>query len=222
MGSIFLFILLLSFTTVPFWMYFHLGTSGTEYLRPPQQVVVLGASGMPSEANLLRCYKAAELAATFPETNIIIALPRDPSENLFSSSVYSMKKELMMRGVDSMRIKLEDRGRNTREQALLIAEIIGDNETRTVLVTSPEHMYRSLRAFRKAGFKHAGGEAAFEKALESQLAYRDAKLGGRKVPLPEVGEKMQLRYQFWNHLKYQVICYREYAAIAYYKVRGWI
>ena len=35
-------------------------------------------------------------------------------------------------------------------------------------------------------------------------------------------DELQYRYQFWNHLKYQVICWREYLAISYYKVRGWI
>ena len=28
------------------------------------------------------------------------------------------------------------------------------------------------------------------------------------------------RYQFWNHLKYQVVCYREYAALTWYWLSG--
>jgi uncharacterized SAM-binding protein YcdF (DUF218 family) len=221
-GMVFFTILLLAFTTIPFWMYYRLGTATADYSFAPKRIVLLGAGGMPSEANLLRAFTAAELARRYPDAEIEIALPKAPQEPLTGSAIGLLKEELLRRGVSEDRILLEVRGRNTREQALRVFEEIRLADFPIVLVTSPEHMYRSLMAFRKAGFRNVGGTAAFEKALEEELMYRSEKLGGRKLPGPEVGESLQFRYQFWNHLLYQVRCYREYLAIAFYKVKGWI
>ena len=132
-----------------------------------------------------------------------------------------MKKELVLRGIDSSRIQLETNGRNTRAPALAISKLTGTQRP-TVLVTSPEHMYRSILTFRKAGMLLLGGEAAFERALDSELSLQQDQLGGRSIPLSGAGDELQLRYQFWNHLKYQLLCYREYAAIAYYRLKDWL
>lgn len=222
LGCVLLTVFLLAFTTLPFWMYYHLGTDTAEYRFTPDKIVVLGGSGMPSESNLIRCYRAAELAQRFPGSPILIALPKNYKQGIYESAAYAMKQELMLRGVDSNRIQLEFQGNNTREQALTIRAQRSHPDEHLLVVTSPEHMYRSLLVFRKVGFAKVGGEAAFEKALEAELNYRDNKLGGRKVPWTDVGDELQLRYQFWNHLKYQVICYREYVALAYYSLRDWI
>jgi hypothetical protein len=221
LGAVFTFMLILSFTTLPFWMYFDLGTRGADYKFTAEQIIVLGGSGMPSESNLIRCYKAAELARICPAARIIIALPKDSSEKLYGSAVYGMKRELILRGIDSTRITLETTGRNTRAQALAISTQVSTKES-SVIVTSPEHMYRSLAVFRKVGFTSLGGEAAFERALESKLNVEQEKLGGRSIPLTGAAEELQLRYQFWNHLEYQILCYREYIAIAYYRLKDWI
>jgi uncharacterized SAM-binding protein YcdF (DUF218 family) len=220
-GAVFTFMLILSFTTLPFWMYFDLGTRSADYKFTAEQIIVLGGSGMPSESNLIRCYKAAELARLCPDASIIIALPKDSTEKLYNSAIYGMKRELILRGIDSTRITLETTGRNTRAQALAISTQLRTNES-TVIVTSPEHMYRSLAVFRKVGFTSLGGEASFERALESKLNIKQDKLGGRSIPLSGAAEELQFRYQFWNHLKYQILCYREYMAIAYYRLKDWI
>ncbi len=82
-------------------------------------------------------------------------------------------------------------------------------------------MRRSILCFKKAGYKYLGGEPTFNVSGPSNLLYSDKNLGGRNIPLPEVGESIQLRYQFWNHLRYQVLCYRELVALVWYKIRGW-
>ena len=74
---------------------------------------------------------------------------------------------------------------NTREQAQRIFEEIRLPEYPIILITSPEHLYRSLLSFRKVGFSNVGGTAAFEKALEEELTYRSEKLGVRKLPGPK-------------------------------------
>ena len=46
--------------------------------------------------------------------------------------------------------------------------------------------------------------------------------GGNKTLLPNVGSNTSVRYQFWNHLKYEIMIAREMTALTYYKLRGWI
>lgn len=218
-GFFFASCILLAFTTLPFWMYYGLGTSGATYRFIPSTIILLGGGGMPSEQNLMRCFTASSLALKYPESRIIIALTKDSADKLYGSDVWLMKQELVQRGIDSTRIVLETTGKNTHEQARNIVTVLSGKSEPVLVVTSPEHMYRSLRAFRKAGATQVGGEAAFEKALSADLKTGSKKSGPDKRS-PD--SELQLRYQFWNHLKYQVSCYREYVAIAYYKIRGWI
>ena len=51
--------------------------------------------------------------------------------------------------------------------------------------------------------------------------FEDVELGGNTT-VPNIGKNTKIRYQFWTHLKYQTIVYREYTAIAFYKLKGWI
>jgi hypothetical protein len=53
------------------------------------------------------------------------------------------------------------------------------------------------------------------------LKYSHKKLGGKKFT-PDVSENMGLRYNYWNYLKLEITCLREFAALCYYKVNGWI
>jgi len=90
-----------------------------------------------------------------------------------------------------------------------------------LIVTSPEHLYRAVRAFRKAGFMLVDGVPAFESAIESDITFNDRLLGGRKW-LPSIGKNITLRYQFWTQLHYEQLILREWLAIVYYKLEGWI
>lgn len=58
---------------------------------------------------------------------------------------------LTCQGVPRSKILLETRSTSTRENALFTAEMLRDVPGRKVLLTSDYHMYRALRAFRKAG-----------------------------------------------------------------------
>ena len=219
LGFCFFIMILLSFTTLPFWMYYNLGRSkNTVCFTEPNYIIVLGGGGIPSESGLMRTYKASQLSLKYPTAKVIIALPGDTSDCI--SSVNLMRREIIYRGVDSTKILLEPTGTNTRMQALQILSIIDEN-SKILLVTSPEHMYRAIRVFKTAGMINTGGSSAFEKAIESDLGFDLEKLGGNQFVL-DLGDNTQFRYQFWNHFKYQIIIYREYFAITYYKIKGWI
>jgi uncharacterized SAM-binding protein YcdF (DUF218 family) len=222
LGGLFICILLFSFTTGPYWIYHWLGMSESEYHFKPKNIIIMGGAGMPSESALMRLYFASNLGNRFPESKIYITQPAARGVPLLKTDAYKMKIEMVLHGIDSSRIFLEINGKNTREEALNVIKLNAQtiNEP-CVIVTAPEHMLRSILSFRKAGFKMIGGEATFNEAGPSDLLYHDGTLGGNKIPLPEVGESLQLRYQFWNHLRYQVICYRELFGLLWYKIRGW-
>lgn len=233
-------LIILAFTSGPFWTWYALSTKRAAVHRPPQYIILLGGGGMPSESGLIRSWYAAKAANYFTRAKIIIALPGDTSDR--NSSVNGMRQELILRGIAPGRIMIEDSGTNTRAQALNIFKRISNIEQGTLnietnrnsnfvdqyskfksllIVTSPEHLYRAVCTFEKAGFSRVDGLPAFETAIESDLTFSTKKLGGKKL-IPDIGGNIALRYQFWTQLHYETLILHEWMAIAYYWVQGWI
>lgn len=216
LGVIFFIMILLAFTRLPFDWHYSLGTKTAEFKFTPDYIIMLGGGGMPDEKNLIRLYYTSAYAEEFPNAKVIIAHPKD------TSTVRLMIDELMAHEVDSTRIFTELRGTNTREQALRIKEdfpfIVSKN---ILIVTSTENVYRTLQTFRKAGFSNVGGKPAFEKAMYVDLRYDHRHTGG-KVYVPDISDDLAIRYNFWNYLKLEITVFREWFAIIYYKVNGWI
>ena len=65
----------------------------------------------------------------------------------------SMRDFVQSQGVPEAVLRVEDRSRNTRENALYTAEMLKSTPGSKVLLTSDYHMYRALRAFRKVGLE---------------------------------------------------------------------
>jgi uncharacterized SAM-binding protein YcdF (DUF218 family) len=218
-GSFFSICLLLALTEQPFWGYHWLGTSKSEIKWEPEYIVLLGGGGMPSQSNLMRSWYTEKAAKSFPDAKVLITIPGDITDSL--STPQLVKKELEMRGIHSDKIIFENDATNTRSQALNCRNHI-KMQTPILLVSSPEHMRRAVLSFKKAGFEKINGLPAFENALEADLTFSDDELGGRKTAVPDVGNNINARYQLWNHLKYEILITRELAALAYYRLRGWI
>jgi uncharacterized SAM-binding protein YcdF (DUF218 family) len=222
-GAIFLSMVLFAFTTGPYWMYHWLGTSVSEYRFRPDYIIIMGGAGYPSESALMRSWYAAKLSELHPGAKVIVTQPAAVCVHPQLSDAWGIRNDLVLRGVDSSLISVEIEGRNTREEALKVIAMAPDAPVKNcVLVTAPEHMRRSILTFRKAGFLHLGGVPTFNASGPVDLDYKDGELGGRYNELPDVGGSLQIRYQFWNHLRYQVICYRELFGLAWYRVKGWI
>lgn len=221
-GGFFLVVLFLSFTSLPFWGYYWLGTSKSKITEKPDYIVLLGGGGMPSESNLMRAFFVFKAAQEFPESRIVIATPGDTSD--LKSTARLVAAELISKGIDPQRILYEQIGTNTRMEALCLAKFNNGQLTQEsiLLVTSPEHMRRSVLVFRKLGFSRVSALPAFENALEADLSFNDDELGGNKKYIPNVGRNISLRYQFWNHLKYEILIAREIVALSYYWLKGWI
>jgi uncharacterized SAM-binding protein YcdF (DUF218 family) len=217
LGWVFLTALIFSFTDVPFYAYYWLGTYKTELPGKPDYIVVLGGVGMPSPEDLMRTYFAAQAAMETPDSRVVVSFPRDTSLHEVSPELL-MADELMMRGVDSSRILFERKGYSTYTQALNVRKVIGSLRPDTLvirIVTSPEHMLRATSVFRKAGFGSVGGSPAFEKAIEEEKLIKG---------LHRKSEKrfLNIRYNLWTYLKYEITVFREFCAIGYYKLKGWM
>ncbi len=221
-GILFFLACLLAFTTLPFHAYYHLATSGSKITRKPDVIVMLAGAGIPSENSLIRAYYTAHIAVNYPEALVIVAAPGVKGDTL--GDPVRISEELILRGVAPATIRLAMEGKNTRGQAMEIARIIPGalhDSLQLVLVSSPEHIKRAVLAFKKCGFKHVGGLPALESSLQMDLTFDDKDLKGNPLA-PPIGESLQVRYQFWNHLKYEILIVREYMALLYYKIRGWI
>ncbi|MFM7014830.1 MAG: YdcF family protein [Bacteroidota bacterium] len=221
-GCVFFFIVGFAFTTGPFYLYYWLGKSNSEYHFAPKHLIILGGAGYPSATALMRSYYAAELFKKNSSCDIYVCQPSSDNLPITASDVYKISKDLITRGVDSSKIILEYAGKNTRDEAMSLLSMNANlKKEACVLVTGPEHMKRAIATFRKLGFENIGGEPTFDLCGPANLYYNDKDLGGRKS-IPSIGQGTQLRYQFWNHVGYQIICYRELFALGWYWLRGWI
>jgi len=63
----------------------------------------------------------------------------------------SMRDFVQSQGVPAAVLRVEERSRSTRDNAQYVTEMLKAAPGRKVLLTSDYHMYRALRAFRKAG-----------------------------------------------------------------------
>lgn len=222
-GIIALAMIILALTSAPFWVWYGLGVKKAGIHRPPDFIVVMGGAGMPSESGLMRCWYAARVASHFTRAHIIVALPGDTTDE--ASSINGMKEELVLRGIAPGRIMVEDSGTNTRAQAVNIFKRIANGgqirPSSILIVTSPEHLYRAVLTFKKAGFVKVDGLPAFQKDVEGDLSFNITKPGEKSLFL-KLGDNITLRYQFWSQLHYEALVIREWMALLYYKLSGWI
>jgi uncharacterized SAM-binding protein YcdF (DUF218 family) len=214
-------VVMLAFTSLPYWARYRLGTSLAGVPENTQTILVMGAGGFPSEQVLMRLWYTAELATRFNGAKVVIATPGDTCNA--SSTVMKMRSTLVAWGIDSIRIILESKGLNTRHQAMEAYSLLEQKlfSEPVVIVSSPEHIYRSVKCFEKAGFNQVSGKPTLEAMLETDLRIEKNTLGGEKK-VPEVGKSITVRYKFWDYLKYEVEVAREYLAIIYYRLKGWI
>lgn len=214
LGVLFLAMIVLAFTSKPFYWYFNLGQNPNEEtsITRPESIVMFGGAGMPSEDNLMRLYHTAALARHF-EVPVILVHPED------SLCQSEMTRLLRQGGIDS--IFYMTKGTNTRSQALeLMTAYPKLAEKQFIVITSPEHIRRTVKCLNKVGFQNVIGKAAYPATVDFDLSLKKQKLGGNEA-IPSV-ESIKMRYTFFNYLKLEITCLREYFALAYYKIKGWI
>lgn len=127
---------------------------------PVTGIVVLGgAIGLARgdvvlNASASRMTKAVELARLHPEAKVVFA---GGAANLISQATVTeadgAKRLMEGLGLDPGRLILEDKSRNTLENAVFARRLVDPKPgERWLLVTSAWHMPRAMGVFRKAGF----------------------------------------------------------------------
>lgn len=204
------------------WPVYNWLDGGGEAAGTPDVIVMMGGGGIPSESGLTRTWQTAREAARFPKARVIVAMPYEAGESAATRS--AVQRELILRGVSESRLSQEGEGRHTREQAIFIRKMFDDREdkTRLLIVTSPEHVRRSVLSFQKAGFTHVRGRGALSQAIAADLTYRETVEFLQKPSTSIVGQSMMLRYKFWDNLIIEAKIARELTALVYYKFKGWI
>ena len=218
-GIIFILMIILSFTRHPYMLMHYMGTANSEIVADPDYIVVMGAEGIPGAGSLLRCHYGASAAKAFPEAKIIIATPAHPNDFL-NSDAWKMAEIIAMYGISSNRFVFEFHGTNTHTQACETKKLIANpTKTNILVVTAPDHMYRSILTFEKCGFANVDGWPAFGTAIEKDLLLTPEE---NKQEVIAPARNISLRYKMWTYLKIEINLMREWLAIGYYKLKGYI
>ncbi|GAB5539252.1 MAG: hypothetical protein Salg2KO_13550 [Salibacteraceae bacterium] len=202
----------LSFTSIPFWAHYNLSVTESTLTSDPEQVIILSGGGMPSGDGLMKVFYASKLVRKYPEMEVVIALPNDTADSAGVKNIMLYKTALAGFGVDTGKVKWLKDGYNTRTQAVASA---GSKHKPTIVLTEPVHTYRAVSAFRNVGFTQVQGIATHETALG------EVGLSSSKSELVEI-RSLGLRYNVWSYIRYEVLVLREYTALSYYWLRGWI
>lgn len=221
MGALFLLQLILAMTLIPDRIQRFLSRSLADVPENTNTIVIMGAGGYPSEDLLMRLWYSAQLAHDFPEAKLIVTTPGSFSDS--TSTIYQMYSYFIKEGISEGRLLIDSLGLNTRHQALMVKKIVADEGLKgpMVVVTSPEHVYRSVKCFRKVGLANVSGLPTIDVELETDLRIEGKRLGG-KTYFPDSGKSISLRYKFWEYLKVEINVSRELIALFYYKIQGWI
>ena len=222
LGLLALFFYAACWTDYPWKWYRWLSMPEAVLAEEPALIVVLGGGGIPSETGLMRTYYGAVAAARHPQADVVVALPGNPDAP--RSSVRMMAEELVLRGVDRDRIQFEPLGTNTRSQAVELRRQYEDSVASlpVLIVTSPEHLRRSVLTFRRAGFHNAGALSARSEGLKGGTLNVTREGVDDRFVSERFEGSIQIRYQFWHGLSYLTRAAREYTALLYYGLKGWI
>jgi len=166
-------------------------------------IALLPAGAIPGPTMLMRAYQAVEEYKKNPRAKIVIS--HKTGEPMEKSTIWSIREELILRGVPESAILLEKKATNTAEHARYIRDgAFGDyRKDSYLIVTSPTHVRRSVMSFKAAGFAHVYAIAAKPRA-----------------GVEKMGSNHFLRYDIWYSLMQEIEIVREFVAIAYYKISG--
>ncbi|VAX24801.1 hypothetical protein MNBD_NITROSPINAE02-221 [hydrothermal vent metagenome] len=173
------------------------------YSDKADYIVLLPAGGIPGPTMLMRAYKTAQESRKNRKAKIILSNIVDTT--LEKSTIWSIREELVARGVPAKRIIFEKKAKSTSDHAKYIKEDgIGDYKNDSYLIiTSPSHVKRSILTFRAQGFGHIYAVSATARS-----------------DVEDLGGMQYARYHFWGSLKLSVDVIRELLAIGWYKVTG--
>jgi uncharacterized SAM-binding protein YcdF (DUF218 family) len=167
-------------------------------LPPPDGIIVLGgalrgdesaARGQAVFSEGERVVEAAILARRYPSARVIFSGANGSLLTRSSTEAQAAQKLLVDLGVAPSRITLEERSRNTDENARFTAALVHPRPSqRFLLVTSAFHMPRSMGLFEKAGFNVTAFPVAF-RTLDNGRGVRWEVDPGRNLETVDIAVK---------------------------------
>jgi uncharacterized SAM-binding protein YcdF (DUF218 family) len=152
-------------------------------------LIVISGAGLgefPDENTVLRCMSAVLAYRQGGFRKIVVSGYRTGTH---------MRSLLIAEGVPPDVVVVEGAATSTRENALYAARLLANDPGSKVLMTSDYHMFRAVRAFRKAGLRVA------------------------PRPIPDALKRTGTWLRLWPAFVGEAV---ESAKILYYALRGWI
>ena len=173
--------------------------ASTEGLPDVKKIVILAGYAekhtelpMSSEVNFASAYRLMEglrIVHLLPATEILISGGGDVPG--------IMKELLVVMGLPSQRIIIDNQSSNTHESAVNVRRIL--DQDNFILVTSAGHMPRAMGAFRKAGMSPVPAPTNYMSVKERRFIHY--------LPSP-------------HHLVYADLAVHEYLGMAWYRIAG--
>jgi uncharacterized SAM-binding protein YcdF (DUF218 family) len=183
-----------------------------EQAKGAQAVVIIGGGIVTQRADsfavddlaasALRMIEGARLYRLLGEPLMIVSGGNTGKLEPPRPEAEAFRTALVQLGVPWARIVVEDQSRTTREQAVRLKDVLGGRHIEQfVLVTGPEHMPRSVAAFRAVGLD----------PIPSPARLRPERDKPSWMLMPDRGS-----------LGVSDGAIYEYLGLAYYRMRGWI
>lgn len=121
-------------------------------------VIVLGArvrDDQPTRALRKRLDKALEYACENPDTILILSGGKGPDEGI--SEARCMYDYLIGKGIDEVRLRMEDHSTSTVENLRFSQEFLDKDQDFIGIVSNNFHIYRALLLARKEGYQKVCG-----------------------------------------------------------------
>lgn len=119
---------------------------------PPGDVlIVLGAESMNDFMGMSSYWRSVYAVRTWRQGGFRWVVLSGGTSNGGQPIAEQMRDFLVCQGVPASAILLEDKSRDTHENAVYTARLLSNVPGRKVLLTSDYHMFRAYRAFKKAG-----------------------------------------------------------------------
>ena len=142
-------------------------------LPPPEGIIVLGgainASASAARGQTIfdeggeRLTEAVILAKRFPQARVVYTSGTNSVIGGRSSEALQAQRFMSQMGIAPERVTIEDKSRNTDENARYTAAIVHPEPSqRWIIVTSAFHMPRAMGVFERAGFHPIAYPVAFQ------------------------------------------------------------
>ncbi len=141
-------------------------------LPPPEGIIVLGGAindgvSQARQETIFneggeRLTEAVVLAKRYPQARVVYTSGSSSLAGATSTEALQARKFMSQMGIAPERVTIEDKSRNTDENARFTAAIVHPEPSqRWIIVTSAFHMPRSMGIFEKAGFHPIAYPVAF-------------------------------------------------------------